>query len=121
MNSYLGMDAQTGLRITNRVHLDQSIKKIIGTSIGTRLRRRPFGSMAPDLIDAPANPGTILQLYAAAATALMSWEPRLRLHQITARVLADPPGAIEITVTGETVPDALGVSTPITAVSMLGT
>lgn len=51
----------------------------------------------------------------------MSWEPRLRLHQITARVLADPPGAIEITVTGETVPDALGVSTPITAVSMLGT
>ena len=51
----------------------------------------------------------------------MSWEPRLSLHQITARVLADPSGAIEITVTGETVPDALGVSTTIAAVSMLGT
>ncbi|WP_459614358.1 GPW/gp25 family protein [Bordetella sp. 2513F-2] len=102
MSTYLGMDARTGLRITDGAHLQQSVAKILGTSIGTRLRRRPFGSKAPDLIDAPANRATLLQLYAAGATALMAWEPRLKLRSISANLATDQPGRVEISVAGET-------------------
>ncbi|MGH8819522.1 MAG: GPW/gp25 family protein [Achromobacter pestifer] len=103
--SYLGMNAKTGRRITGAEHLSQSIGKVIGTSVGTRQRRRPFGSVAPDLVDAPAHAATLLQLYAAAATALLAWEPRLTLRSITARVDAEAPGVLVFELSGEALVD----------------
>lgn len=77
-----GMDAKTGRSISGLAHLYQSIGKILTTSIGSRLKRRSFGSEIPDLIDQPNNGATRVRLYAAIATALMRWEPRLRLTRV---------------------------------------
>jgi len=117
--AYLGMDMRTGRRIAGRAHLDQSIYTVLATSIGTRLRRRPFGSLGPDLVDAPANPATLLQLYAACATALMSWEPRLTIHRITSSLDAAAPGRVQITIEGETAAED-GTATPYAATVALG-
>ena len=98
--TYIGMDANTGLRISGRQHLNQSVTKILTTSIGTRIRRRPFGALAADLIDTPHG-AAVLQLYAAAATALMLWEPRLRVRSLSASVSANRPGAVVLNIIGE--------------------
>lgn len=78
----MGMDARTGHALSGDTHLAQSIADILATPIGTRLMRRDYGSRVPDLIDAPANTATRVQLYAATATALMRWEPRITLKRV---------------------------------------
>ena len=77
-----GMNAKTGRATFGLSHLYQSIEKILTTPLGTRIARREFGSELPDLVDAPNNLATRVRLYAAAATALMRWEPRLKLTRV---------------------------------------
>ena len=77
-----GMDAKTGKLLTGIEHLKQSITQIITTRIGTRIMRRQFGSTVPDLIDSPANPQSVLLVYAAIAQALHEFEPRFRLTRV---------------------------------------
>lgn len=78
----LGMNAKTGLTLSGRQHLAQSIADIITTPIGSRVMRREYGSQLADLIDWPLNSATRLQAYAATAMALMRWEPRIRLSRV---------------------------------------
>jgi phage baseplate assembly protein W len=77
-----GMNASTGRAISGLAHLYQSIAQILTTPLGTRIARRPFGSELFDLIDAPNNAVSRVRLYAATATALMRWEPRLTLTRV---------------------------------------
>jgi phage baseplate assembly protein W len=77
-----GMNAQTGGFVDGIEHLSQSITIILSTPLATRLKRRPFGSELPDLLDGPGNRGTLVRVYAAIATALMRWEPRLTLTKV---------------------------------------
>ncbi|WP_027818842.1 GPW/gp25 family protein [Paraburkholderia bannensis] len=77
-----GMNAITGRTISGLDHLYQSIGQILSTALASRLKRRTFGSDIPDLIDAPTNNETRTRLYAATATALMRWEPRLTLTRV---------------------------------------
>ncbi|WP_207003888.1 GPW/gp25 family protein [Trinickia mobilis] len=77
-----GMSATTGRTISGLEHLYQSIGQILTTPLATRIKRRPFGSNVPDLVDAPNNGTTRTRLYAAIATALMRWEPRLTLTRV---------------------------------------
>jgi phage baseplate assembly protein W len=77
-----GMNQNTGRALTGLDHLYQSIARILTTPVGTRVARRDFGSELPDLVDAPNNGATRVRLYAAAATALMRWEPRLKLTRV---------------------------------------
>ena len=77
-----GMNAKTGLTLSGRQHLAQSIADIITTPIGSRVMRREYGSQLADLIDWPLNSATRLQAYAATAMALMRWEPRIRLSRV---------------------------------------
>ncbi|MEX9802965.1 GPW/gp25 family protein, partial [Proteus terrae] len=53
--NYLGMNAQTGERITDIEHVRQSVRDIFNTPIGSRLMRREYGSLLADLIDGPVN------------------------------------------------------------------
>jgi hypothetical protein len=78
----IGMNAQTGKPISDLDHIRQSIFDILLTPLGTRIERREYGSLLPELIDAPINARTHVQLYAASATALMRWEPRVRLTRV---------------------------------------
>lgn len=86
-----GMSRQTGARLDGEAHLAQSIADILTTPIGTRLARRDYGSLLPELLDQPVTPALLLRLYGATAVALSRWEPRLRLTRVTLET-GDQPG-----------------------------
>mgnify|MGYP000098847189 CR=1 FL=1 len=76
------MDSTTGRHIAGVEHLKQSIADILTTPLGSRLQRRTYGSLLPGLIDQPDNARTRMRCYAAIASALMNWEPRLRITRV---------------------------------------
>ncbi len=77
-----GMNAKTGRTLTGIAHLIQSIHCLLTTPTGSRIMRREIGSDLANLIDVPNHAATQAQLYAAIATTLMRWEPRLRIHRV---------------------------------------
>jgi phage baseplate assembly protein W len=97
-----GMSATTGRALTEREHLAQSIADILMTPLNTRVMRRDYGSLLPDLIDWPLNGQTKLQAYAAVVMALMRWEPRIRLSAVSLS-LGERPGQAVLDLDGERV------------------
>ncbi|KRA15359.1 GPW/gp25 family protein [Lysobacter sp. Root604] len=95
-----GMDARTGRAIDGIDHLRQSIADILTTPIGSRVMRRDYGSLIPELIDQPFNGATRVKLYGATATALMRWEPRIRLTRIELKAGSEP-GAFTLDLIGQ--------------------
>jgi hypothetical protein len=76
------MHRNTGAAVDGLEDLRQSIAVILTTPIGSRLMRRDFGSLLPELIDQPDNGATRVRLFSAVAGALMRWEPRLRVSRV---------------------------------------
>ncbi|KAF1072699.1 MAG: hypothetical protein GAK45_00134 [Pseudomonas citronellolis] len=76
------MNRSTGSSIGTLDHIRQSIADILMTRIGTRCMRREYGSLIPELIDQPFNDYNRLRLSAAAVSALLRWEPRIRLSSV---------------------------------------
>lgn len=95
-----GMSAATGKWIESDAHLAQSIAQILTTPLGTRVHRRDFGSLLPELIDQPFNDATRVRLYGATATALQRWEPRLALKRVGLSV-GEAPGSFVLTIEGQ--------------------
>lgn len=94
-----GMNRSTGQALDGMAHLRQSIADILTTPIGSRVMRRDYGSRLPDLIDQPDHGATRVRLYAAIASALMRWEPRLLLS--AARIAAGTrPGQVMVDIEG---------------------
>lgn len=77
-----GTSRSTGRLIADEAHLTQSITDILTTPKGSRVMRRDYGSRLPDLIDAPMNGETVIDVIAETADALDQWEPRLRLRRV---------------------------------------
>ncbi|CAE6841763.1 hypothetical protein R69746_06957 [Paraburkholderia aspalathi] len=77
-----GMNTTTGRAIADLDHLYQSIGKILSTPRTSCIKRRTFGSDVFACVDAANNGTTRTRLYAAVATALMRWEPRLTLTRV---------------------------------------
>ena len=98
-----GIDATTGKRLSGLDHLRQSIRDILRTPIGSRVMRRDYGSRLFQLIDAPMNRSTLLDLYAATAEALATWEPRIRVDMVQAT--SAEPGRVVLDISGEYLPD----------------
>lgn len=98
-----GTSATTGKPLSGIDHLRQSIQDILTTPIGSRVMRRDYGSRLYQLVDAPMNRSTLLDIYAATAEALARWEPRFRLQKVVAASAA--PGHITLDMTGEYLPD----------------
>lgn len=98
-----GINASTGKRLSGIAHLRQSIRDILTTPIGSRVMRRDYGSRLYQLVDAPMNRATLLDLYAATAEALATWEPRIAVQQVTASEAE--PGRVILSLTGEYLPD----------------
>lgn len=65
-------------------HIAQSIRDILTTPLGTRVMRPEYGSRLPRLVDAPINPATLVDLYAATAEAVARWETRVKLTRVRA-------------------------------------
>ena len=99
---YQGMSSTTGQALSDIAHLRQSVTIILFTPIGTRVMRRNFGSLLPELLDQPDNPATRVRLYAAVAGALMRWEPRLRISRV--QLTSTTPGMAELLLDGTYVP-----------------
>lgn len=99
----IGMNRNTGAALSGNAHLAQSIGVILSTPLGSRIARRDFGSQLPDLIDEPANPATQVLLYAAAAAALIRWEPRIDVQRVSLSADDAIAGRWIITVTGRIV------------------
>ena len=76
------MNRETGGAISELSHISQSISDILTTRIGTRIMRREYGSLIPELVDHPFNDATRLRVYAAVVMALMRWEPRISLSSV---------------------------------------
>ena len=76
------MNRETGGAIGDLDLISQSITDILTTRIGTRVMRREYGSLLPDLVDHPFNDATRLRVYAATVMALMRWEPRISLNRV---------------------------------------
>ena len=93
INYAIGMSRKAGNLLTADAHLKQSIDDIIMTPLGSRLMRRDYGSLIPFLIDSPMNPATRLKIMAAIATAIIKWEPRVRVRQVQIGMNADGTNA----------------------------
>lgn len=76
------MNRETGGAISELSLISQSISDILTTRIGTRIMRREYGSLIPELVDHPFNDATRLRVYAAVVMALMRWEPRISLSSV---------------------------------------
>lgn len=97
-----GIDAITGKRVSGLAHLRQSIRDILTTPIGSRVMRRDYGSRLYELVDAPVNRETLLDLYGATAEALAIWEPRIEVEQVTAE--SAEPGRVVLSLSGVYIP-----------------
>lgn len=96
-----GMNRSTGspLDTSSDAHLKQSIADILTTPVGSRLARRDYGSRLPELLDQPFGPATVLKLYAATASALSRWEPRIAIRRVSLSA-GIRPGVANITIQG---------------------
>ena len=94
----IGTDANTGGALSGIDHLRQSVRDILTTRVGTRVMRRAYGSRLPELVDAPLNDETLVDLYAETFSALLTWEPRIAVEQISASIPA--PGKVVLSLVG---------------------
>ncbi|WP_152976859.1 GPW/gp25 family protein [Franconibacter helveticus 513] len=97
MMRYIGMNQESGVRITDLEHLRQSIRDILVTPVGSRLARREYGSLLAALIDQPQNDALKLQVMAAVYSALCRWEPRLVLNSINIERGMDGSMTVDLT------------------------
>lgn len=99
MNRSTGRSLADSLRIPE--HLFQSMHDILTTLIGTRLCRRDYGSLIPELIDQPCNEFTQLKIMNASATALIKFEPRIKISSVMVSQFKTQVGYWEITISGK--------------------
>ncbi|GHE20112.1 GPW/gp25 family protein [Halomonas urumqiensis] len=97
-----GMNATTGRQLAGIEHIQQSVRDILTTPLGTRVMRREYGSLLPELIDQPLNDATLLQAYSASIMALIRWEPRIRVTAIRRNVSTTQPGAAVLEIDAQT-------------------
>ena len=91
-----GLNTTTGRAIGDLAHIWQSVRDILTTPIGSRVMRRDYGSLIPELIDQPMNAATRLRLMSASVAALVRWEPRLRISSVQFSVDAGGDAVIDI-------------------------
>lgn len=110
------MSRSTGMAISGHDHLRQSLHDILTTRVGTRLCRRDYGSLVPELIDQPTNAATRLRLMNTIASAIIRWEPRVQVQQVQIN-LGDTAGqwVADLTLTIANLPDLARVTVPLGA------
>lgn len=97
-----GMSRTQGRSLERLAHIEQSIEDILTTPIGTRVMRRDYGSLLPELIDQPLSDALMLRVYAASVMAIKRWEPRVRVTSVARSVSTTQPGRAVLAVNGQT-------------------
>jgi len=93
-----GVSRSNFMPLDMQAHILQSVQDILTTPIGSLVMEREYGSRLLDLVDAPINGETKIELYVATAEAIDRWEPRLRLERI--EMLDATSGQIELRLFG---------------------
>lgn len=112
MNSekYIGMNRNSGRAINDIEHIRQSVSDILMTPIGSRVMRRQYGSLLSELLDQPQNDALRLQIMAACYSALLQWEPRIRLTDIAINTTFDGKMVVDLTGSRTDTPDNFSLS-----------
>ena len=97
-----GINNNTGGLLSGVDHLRQSITDILTTPIGSRVMRREYGSRLYELVDAPVNKQTLIEIYVSTAEALLKWEPRLNVTKVIAEEVSTT--RIVLSIEGEFLP-----------------
>ena len=94
----LDLNVQSKLKLSkDNDNVRESIKLILGTSLGERAYRPDFGSRLSELVFEPLNLDTLLKLRLYVREALERWEPRIILEAVTAE--PDPiSGKVTLTI-----------------------
>lgn len=90
------MSATTGRRLDDLSHLRQSITDILSTPLGARVMRREYGSLLPDLVDAPLDGVTVLDIIQATAGAIGRWEPRVAVQRVAVRSVGEAKISLDL-------------------------
>lgn len=110
-----GMNNKTGRDLSGIEHIQQSVRDILGTPIGSRVMRREYGSLLPELLDQPLNDATLLRAYAASVMAIIRWEPRIRVQSIRRSLSHVTPGTAALSIYGQTRSgDDIALEVPVT-------
>ncbi len=80
--------------------IDQSIRIILGTSLGERKMRPTFGCQIHELVFLPANPTTFGLMRHYVEEALAMWEPRIDVQGVQVDSLNND-GVVDILITFE--------------------
>lgn len=96
---YTGMSRNDGRAITDEEHIAQSLSDILRTPVGSRVMRRDYGSLLSEMIDQPQNPALELQIKVACYMAILKWEPRVTLTEVTTERQLN--GRMVVNVTGQ--------------------
>lgn len=110
------MSRDTGRRLTEEDHIRQSIRDILTTPVGSRIKRRSYGSLLPDLIDQPASPANRLRLMNASVMAIIRWEPRITLSGVNIGFGIDGLATVELDAirrTGQRAGQRINISVPL--------
>lgn len=98
-----GMNSLTGRSLSGIDHLRQSVSDILTTPIGSRIMRREYGSRLFSLIDAPTSDANKLEIIAATAEAIMTWEDRIEVEAVS--ISTTEPGVVLVDLVGIYLPD----------------
>lgn len=97
----MGMNAANGRKLEGLDHIRQSVADIITTPIGSRVMRRDYGSLVPELLDMPMSDALMMQAYAATVIAVTRWEPRIQITGARRTVSTQQPSAAVIELIGK--------------------
>lgn len=110
------MSRDTGRRLSEEDHIRQSIRDILTTPVGSRLMRRNYGSLLPELIDQPANPANRLRLMNATVMAIIKWEPRVTVASVSLDTTYAGAATIDLEATrrtGQRAGQRINISVPL--------
>lgn len=100
----LRMSAERGEAISEMEHLEQCIRDILLTPIGTRIMRRSYGSRLMYLLDQPMNEAFVASVQGAVVEAINNYEPRIKLTRVI--VNGAEAGVLNLTIEGFYVADS---------------
>lgn len=98
-----GLSHDGGPLVDGWTHVVESVGDVLRTPVGSRVMRPDYGSRLPDMIDANADPASVLALWVSVAEALDQWEPRLALTELSLEPLSAADmasGRIALAMTG---------------------
>lgn len=96
MATSTGIDRETGLPLSDLDHVRQAFRTIFTTRIGSRVMRRTFGALVPDILGRNLAPSTLALFFHAIWIAVDLWEPRLRIVQVLYPAPANTPSRLRL-------------------------